>query len=83
MKLEIKFIDSTFKYGVFKYKQNNSIAKYYSTRDEAQEAINKAQNFYLSYVNDYLSISRMSEDYNISELKAEQLIDIGKLINNN
>ena len=83
MTLEIKFIDSTFKYGVFQYKKNNSIARYYSTRDEAQEAINEAQNFYLSYVNDYLSISRMSEDYNISELKAEQLINLGRLINNN
>lgn len=83
MKLEIKFIDSTFKYGVFQYKKNNSIARYYSTRDEAQEAINEAQNFYLSYVNDYLSISRMSEDYSISELKAEQLINLGRLINNN
>ena len=83
MKLEIKFIDSNYKYGVFQYKQNNSIAKYYNTREEAQEAINKAQSFYLCYVNDYLSISRMSEDYNISELKAEQLINLGRLINNN
>lgn len=83
MTLEIRFIDSMFKYGVFEPKSKNSIARYFRDRCEAEEAIKRAEDFYLSYVNDYLAISRMAEDYNLSEIQTEQLINLGRCINNN
>lgn len=35
-------------------------------------------NFYLDYVNNYLTIKKMSDDYNLAESETEILIKIGK-----
>ena len=83
MKLTIKFIDSMFKYGIYGKNKNNSISYFYSERESAEKAIAEAEEFYLSYVNDYLSISVMAEDYNMTETQVEQLINLGRYINNN
>lgn len=38
---------------------------------------------YLHYVNDFLTVKRFAEYYNISIRRANQIIKIGRLINHN
>jgi hypothetical protein len=40
------------------------------------------ENFYLDYVNNFLTISKMASYYGISEKLCEELINIGRKINN-
>ena len=51
--------------------------------DEANDSIEYAELFYLDYVNNYLSVDRMCEDYYISIELSNQLIRVGRMINNN
>ena len=80
MKLTIKFIDSSLKYGVYHNKKN--IAILFDSREDAIKWSSKAEEFYIKYINDYLTIDRIAEDYNISNTLAENIINIGKYINN-
>lgn len=41
-----------------------------------------AESFFLDWFNNYLTVSRIAEDYGISEEIASKLIDSGKAINN-
>jgi len=41
------------------------------------------ESFFLDWFNNYLTVSRIAEDYGISEAIASKLIDAGKAINNN
>jgi hypothetical protein len=36
--------------------------------------------FYLTWVNDYLTISKMAEDYNLHEYQVIELINIGRML---
>lgn len=40
------------------------------------------EEFYLDYVNNYLTYAQMAEDYNMSVNDVSQLVDIGRVINN-
>ncbi len=51
--------------------------------DEANDSIEYTELFYLDYVNNYLSVDRMCEDYYISIELSNQLIRVGRMINNN
>jgi len=39
--------------------------------------------FYLDYVNNYLTIDKMAEDYSLSTKETSELLDAGKALNNN
>lgn len=39
--------------------------------------------FYIDYVNNYISVTRISNDYCLSNTVASQYINIGRLINHN
>ena len=59
-------------------------------KEEVRENIEYTELFYLDYVNNYLSVDAMIEDYYITDtyLKtaselANQFIKVGRLINNN
>jgi hypothetical protein len=36
--------------------------------------------FYITWVNDYLTISKMAEDYNLFEYQVTELINIGRML---
>lgn len=36
--------------------------------------------FYLTWVNDYLTISKMAEDYNLHDYQVIELINIGRML---
>jgi hypothetical protein len=36
--------------------------------------------FYLEYVNDYLTVVKMAEDYNMYEYQVRELINIGRML---
>jgi len=42
----------------------------------------RIETLYLSYVNDFLTVGRFSEYYNISIEKASKIINLGRKINN-
>ena len=44
--------------------------------------LDKTVEMYLDYVNNFLSVSRFAEYYNISEDEANQVIKIGRMLNN-
>ena len=46
------------------------------------QLISKAEDLYLEYFNDYLSVERFAEDYAISVEMAKCILKLGKLINN-
>jgi hypothetical protein len=37
-----------------------------------------AKTFYLDYLNNYLTISRIAEDYNINYIRASRLLNLGR-----
>ncbi len=42
----------------------------------------RIETLYLSYVNDFLTVERFSEYYNISIEKANKIINLGRKLNN-
>jgi hypothetical protein len=42
----------------------------------------KIKALYLSYVNDFLTIEKFAEHYNISAEKANKIINLGRKLNN-
>jgi len=42
----------------------------------------KIQEMYLDWVNNFLSLERFSEYYNIPPQKAEKIINLGRILNN-
>ena len=44
--------------------------------------VKEVQDFYLDYVNNYLTTQRIADDYGIANELAIQIIDIGRIIHN-
>lgn len=49
---------------------------------EAKKQLERKETFYLSFVNDFLTIERFANYYNFSVKKAEEIIKIGRIVNN-
>ena len=61
-----------------------SITNIFKANEEGvNDSIEYAELFYLDYVNNYLCVDRMYEDYYISIELTNQLIRVGRMINNN
>ena len=68
--------------------ENNALSNaitniFKANEEEVNDSIEYAELFYLDYVNNYLSVDRMCEDYYITIELTNQLIRVGRMINNN
>jgi len=51
--------------------------------DMVLDSMDYAELFYIDYINNYLTADRMCEDYYISIELCNEIIELGRLVNNN